>query len=142
MLKLQFNLVRNIPKHLVGVEPECNENFDLGIVHTLPPCIDGEIIEWATLEEIVQDIKAYNEFIVGTLFRCHPGSQVKRLAVYQEMIERTDPTLNREQRFTHAIKMVNPTRLIATGPLELISAEIVVEDRLLGEKNTTLPASN
>lgn len=55
--------------------------------------------------------------------------QLEIMQLTLEMITRIAPDLPEEKRLLYAIKMVDPVRLIATSPLEIVEAKMVADEK-------------
>ncbi len=60
-------------KFFDGATEEDRKYFDVGIVHELSPLEDGQIIEWATVEQVVASIVDYNEQFEPEGFNDNPA---------------------------------------------------------------------
>ena len=60
-------------KFFDGATEEDRKYFDVGIVHELSPLEDGEVVEWATIEQVVASIVDYNEQFAPEGFNDNPA---------------------------------------------------------------------
>jgi hypothetical protein len=60
-------------KFFDGATEEDRKYFDVGIVHELSPLEDGQIVEWATVEQVVASIVEYNEQFEPEGFNDNPA---------------------------------------------------------------------
>ena len=60
-------------KFFDGATEEERKYFDVGVVHMLNPWVYGEIIEWATVEQVMQGISEYNEQFAPEGFNDNPA---------------------------------------------------------------------
>lgn len=56
-------------------------------------------------------------------------SQLELLQLTLDMLKKTAPNLPEEQRLFYAMRLIDPTRVIATSPLELVSVQVVESER-------------
>jgi len=60
-------------KFFDGATEEERKYFDVGMVHMLYPWVDGEVIEWATVEQVMQGINEYNSQFAPEGFNDNPA---------------------------------------------------------------------
>lgn len=60
-------------KYFDGTTKEDLDKFDIAVVHMLDPFIDGEIKEWATVDQVLQSIKEYNSQFEPEGFNDNPA---------------------------------------------------------------------